>query len=198
MQDICQKIKKDLKNILSEHRYNHTLGVVEASKKLCIKYDEDVEKAEIASLLHDIAKQLKKDEIEDMVKKYDIKFDHIEKTNHQLKHAKIAKYIAKDIYCIKDEDILNSIEFHTTGRDNMSKLEIIICLSDYIEINRDFPGVDEIRRLSNISLELALYHALNQTIIHIASKNEVLHPDTLKARNYLLEKLGENIEKIRK
>lgn len=189
MKDICQIIQDDLKLILNEKRYNHTLGVVSSALKLSEMYKEDKQKAKIASLLHDVAKQMKEDEIKALVEKYNIEFDEIEKVNHQLKHAKLGAYIARYHYNIQDEDILNAIRFHTTGRENMSKLEIIICLSDYIEEGRSFDAVEKIRELSQTSLEKALYYALNNTAIYILQKNEILHPNTLKARNFLLEKL---------
>lgn len=181
-------IKKDLKTVLDKNRYEHTLGVVKSAIHLAKKYGEDVYKAEIASLLHDYAKQFDEDTKKKLKKKYNIKFDKVEKESQQLQHAIFSEVIAKHKYDIKDDDVLNAIRYHTTGREDMSKLEMIVCLADYIEEGRDFSGVDEIRRLSEISLEDALYFATNNTICHLCQKNVLVHNYTLKARNYFLEK----------
>lgn len=194
MESIFDRIKKDLKHLLSEKRYQHTLGVEKSAIMLSEKYGENIDKARISALLHDIAKQLSDDEIKEKIKKYNIVFDEIEQVSHQLLHAKIGRYIAQYEYNIEDEDILNAISYHTTGRADMSKLEMIICLADYIEENRKFEGVEKIRQLSYIDLYYALYYALNNTMIHLASENDLIHQDTLNARNFLLKNCKKHLE----
>lgn len=183
-----EKINEDLKKKLDEKRYRHTLGVVKSAQELCDLYDEDKQKATLAALLHDVAKQMKKDEVQHTIEKYDIKLDELEKNTNQLKHAKLGRYIAEFEYGIKDENILNAIDYHTTGRANMSKLEMIICLADYIDDTRTFETVDEIRRLSKLNLEYALYYAINGTLINLAQDNKQIHKNTIDCRNFLLEK----------
>ena len=182
------KINEDLKKILDEKRYRHTLGVVKSAQELCKLYGEDAQKATLAALLHDVAKQMKKDEVQQKIEKYDIKLDEVEKETNQLKHAKVGRYIAEFEYGIKDSDILNAIDYHTTGRANMSKLEMIICLADYIDDTRSFDTVDEIRRLSKLNLEYALYYAINGTLINLAQENKQIHKNIIDCRNFLLEK----------
>ena len=87
---------------------------------------------------------------------------------------------------IHDEDILNSIKYHTTGRKDMSILEKIIFLSDYIEPLRAFNGIDEVRRLSKVNLDVAVILCLENTIKYVISQKQLLHIDTIDARNYLL------------
>ena len=192
---LIDKINEDLKNMLDEKRYLHTLGVVNSAIQLCSIYNCDVEKAKIASLLHDIAKQMSEDKSSQLIDKYNIQLDELEKSKMQLLDSKLATAIAKYEYNIQDIDILNAVSYHTTGRDNMTKLEMIVCLADYIEENRTFKGVDKIRELSKINLEYALYYALNKTIIHLAENNEQIHLNSIKARNFLLEKSKNYIKK---
>lgn len=191
-----ERIKEDLKKILDEKRYRHTLGVVKSAQELCELYGEDRQKATLAALLHDVAKQLKKDEVQQKIEKYGIELDEVEKETNQLKHAKIGRYIAEFEYGIKDEDILNAIDYHTTGRANMSKLEMIICLADYIDDTRTFDTVDEIRRLSKLNLEYALYYAINGTLINLAQDNKQIHKNTIECRNFLLEKCKDCINTL--
>ena len=144
------------------------MGVVKSAQELCDLYDEDKQKATLAALLHDVAIQMKKDEVQHTIEKYDIKLDELEKNTNQLKHAKLGRYIAEFEYGIKDENILNAIDYHTTGRANMSKLEMIICLADYIDDTRTY--------------------AINGTLINLAQDNKQIHKNTIDCRNFLLEK----------
>lgn len=187
LETLSEIIKKDLQEVLDEKRYIHTLGVVKSAIELSKKYGVDEQKSELAALLHDYAKNFDSEKKQELKEKYNVKYDKVQEVSKQLQHAIFSEVIAKYKYNIKDEDVLNAIRFHTTGRNKMSKLEMVVCLADYIEENRDFPGVDEIRRLSKLSLEDALYYATNNTIIHLCEKNVLVHKDSLKARNYFLE-----------
>ena len=184
------KILNDLKNTVSEKRYTHILGVVKAAKLLSSIIGEPSNKAETAALFHDYAKSMNKKEMLEYAKLNSINFDYIESRNKELMHGRIARHVANTKYSINDEDILNAIEFHTTGRDQMSNLEILLCLADYIEENRTYPGVEEIRGLINVDYHLALYRAFSNTIIHLISENEIVHTRSLEARNYLLDILN--------
>lgn len=180
----------ELKNTLKPKRYKHVLGVIDAAKKLSLKWNVDQEKAEMAALFHDFSKNMG---FEDMIKyaaENEITFDKIESSNKELMHGKIARDVAYKKYFITDEDILNSIEYHTTGRRGMSKLEKLIFLADYIEPNRSFPGVDKLRDVSFENLDKALVDAIDGTIEHLIKLGEIIHPRTLEARNYLIEELS--------
>ncbi|CDI50238.1 metal dependent phosphohydrolase [Clostridium tetani 12124569] len=88
---------------------------------------------------------------------------------------------------IKDQDILNAIRYHTTGRENMTMLEKIIYLSDYIEPGRKYPGVEKVRELAFQDIDKALINSFNITIKYVIEKDQVLHLDTIKGRNFLLK-----------
>lgn len=182
-----RSIKEDLKKKLSEKRYRHTIGVVEAAIFLAEKYGVDEYSARLASLLHDYCKNMDRKEYRYYIDLYDIVFDDIAIESTELMHGKLARYIAKEEYGITDEDILNAIEYHTTGRKGMSILEKIVALADYIEEGRDFPGVEEIRDTANrVGLDEALLQALNGTLRHLIQQNHKIHPDTIEARNDLI------------
>ncbi|NLM04636.1 MAG: HD domain-containing protein [Clostridiales bacterium] len=183
---LIREIKTFLKEKISHKRYEHTMGVVKSAVNLAQKYDANVEDAKIAALLHDYAKDFSREELFSYAKKYDIVIDDIMKIAHELLHGKIAALIAEEKFNIKNKDILNAIEYHTTGRVNMSKLEKIIYLSDFIEEGRDYPGVDDLRKIANIDLDRAILQAFDNTIVYVLSIGKLLHPNTLNARNQIL------------
>ena len=103
-----------------------------------------------------------------------------------LMHGLAGSIIAKHIMGIEDEDVLNSISYHTTGRKNMTILEKIIYIADYIEPMRNFPGVDELRKIAYSNLDEALLLSFDNTIKYVITKGQLLHLDTIEARNYIL------------
>ena len=108
-------------------------------------------------------------------------------------HSFLGAIISEKKYGIEDEDILNAIRFHTTGRENMSDLEKIVFLADYIEPMRNFSGVDKARKLACEDLNKAMMYSLNNTILFLCNKDEYIALDTIKARNYILEIENEKI-----
>ena len=138
-------IRRRLKKKMDEDRFEHTIGVAYTSVCLAMRYGEDLHKAELAGLLHDCAKCIPNEEKLALCK--NIKLDKCKRNNipitkaqeqsPSLLHAKLGAFIAADHYRIKDQDILNAIENHTTGRPAMSLLEKIVFVADYIEPRRN-------------------------------------------------------------
>lgn len=182
-------IEEKLKGIINPKRYRHTLGVVKASMYLAEKYDEDILFAQIAALLHDYAKDFTQQQLNHYIQQHDIAIDHIMLKTPELLHGKVAASIAKIEFNIENQDILNAIEYHTTGREGMSKLEKIIYLADFIEENRAYPGVEELRQMADQDLDSAVLKALENTIRYVLSIEKLLHPNTLLARNEILLKI---------
>lgn len=178
---------KEILNILlsdiGESRFKHTLRVVEESKKLALIHDVDISKAEIAALFHDCAKYRDKKKLLKMANDFDIILNDIMKNNHELIHAPLGAKIAKYKYGIVDKDILNSIKYHTTGRKDMTSLEKIIYIADYIEPNRKFCGVEKVRELAYINLDKSVLEAMDQSIIYLIKNNIIVSRDTIEARN---------------
>lgn len=183
-------INKKLKEMLKEGRLNHSLNVANCAKKLCEIYDCDEEKAFIAGMVHDCAKCLTEKEIEDYVEKYEIYLDPLEENNVALSHSIIGAYIAKYEFGIEDEDIINSIKYHTTGREEMSMLEKVIYIADLVEEGRSFPAADELRTLAyKGELDKALLTSFNNTLLYVIDNKELIHPRTVNARNYIMQEI---------
>lgn len=180
-----EEAKKYLKENLTEKRYNHSLGAMKAAKKLAKAYGEDENEAEFAGLIHDIAKELSKDEIEIALKKYEITPDEIEKEQISLLHSKLGSAIAKEKFNV-NKRIQEAIEYHTTGNKNMDTFAKIIYLADKIEENRDYPEVEDLRKLAKEDLDRAILFILDSTIQKSVKKGRLIHPDTTDLRNYLL------------
>lgn len=176
-------INRQLHTVLTPKRFRHTQGVAEEAAKLAAKYGADEKKAYIAGLLHDCAKCIPTDEKLKMCKKYKVELDDILKKQPDLTHSFLGAKLAKKIYGIKDKDILNAIAYHTTGRANMSLLEKIVYIADYIEPNRRFfEGLDKVRKLAYEDIDLTMVEILKNTISY--NKNKVIHPLSLDALTF--------------
>ncbi len=180
------KIIEYLKKNLNKQRFEHSLRVRDTSIELAKHYGADIYKAKLAGLVHDCAKNMKDEEIINIIEKYGYNIQGIYKRTPNLMHGLAGALIAKHTMGIDDEDLLNAISYHTTGRNNMSILEKIIYIADYIEPMRNFPGVDELRELSSSNLDEALLLSFDNTIKYVITKGQLLHLDTIEARNCIL------------
>lgn len=186
---LIEQIKIDLQMVLKKKRYQHTLGVVKSALHLAQCYGADKDQAELAALLHDYCKNMSVEQYQEYIQRYHISFDEIAKDNPELMHGRIARYIAFDQYGIREADVLNAIEFHTTGRKQMSLLEMIVALADYIEEGRDFPGVEEIRKLAQEDIRKALLKGIDGTLKQLIDSGSMIHRDTIEARNDLIRQI---------
>ena len=181
-----EQMLSQLKNILTEHRYLHSLGVIETAIKMADIFGVDMEKAETAALLHDCAKQIPHETQLLMCREYNIPLDEIKEKQLGLLHAELGAYLAERDYGIKDEEVLDAIRYHTLGRENMTNLEKILYLADIIEPNRkDFAGLSELRELCFTDLDKALARGFALSISHINRMGNILHPQTIDAEKYI-------------
>ena len=169
-------IKADLKEKLPKKRYEHTLGVAYTAASLAMCYGEDILKAELAGILHDVAKAKKSFELKDDMKGYIDPYTDgdyvalIADKAPQILHAIYAPYLAKIDYKIEDKDILSAIRWHTTGKKDMTMLEKIVFVADYIEPNRKkLPDLDRIRTLSFHNISEAVKVIAKSTIEYLGS-----------------------------
>ena len=183
------EIYKALKEKISEKRFKHVMGVVETATMLANLYNEDVEKAKLASILHDNARECTQDEMERLYSYYGYNVEINFQKEPALLHSKVGAILARTTYGIEDIEILNAIKYHTTGRRNMTMLEKIIFIADYIEPSRDFEGVEAVRKQAFRDIDLAVYEALENTMKHLLEKKSFIDMDTLDARNDLLLKI---------
>ena len=189
-----KQIEKLLKEMLPERRLNHSLSVSKCAVKLSEIYKCDKEKAKIAGLVHDCAKYFTNEQIEDCVKNFNIQLDALEENNIALSHSIVGSYVAREVFDIDDEEILNAVKYHTTGKENMSLLEKIIYMADLVEEGRKFPKVEELRELTfNGKLDEALLLSFNNTIKFVIDNEQLIHPRTVSARNYILNKINSTI-----
>ena len=189
-----KQIEKLLKEMLPQKRLKHSLSVSECAIKLSEIYNCDKEKAKTAGLVHDCAKYFTNKEIEDYVNKFNIELGPLEENNIALSHSIVGSYVAREVFNIKDEEILNAIKYHTTGKENMSLLEKIIYMADLVEEGRNFPKVEELRKLVfSGKLNEALLLSFDNTIKFVIDNKQLIHPRTVSARNYILRQINSTI-----
>ena len=165
-----EQLRESMKMVLKETRYQHVLGVEEVSVDLAVIHGCDPRKAAIAGILHDCAKSLSDEELLSECMKYNLPISEGERKSVYLLHAKVGAAYAKDKYGVEDDDILNAITYHTTGRQGMSLLEKIVFTADYIEPNRKpLPRIEEIRKAAYDYLDLAVYLILENTLDYLKS-----------------------------
>ena len=183
-----EKTRESILSRLSGYRYTHTLGCERAARQLAFRFGYDPERAGFAALLHDITKRLSKEEQLQLCEKYDIIPCDIEMREWKMLHGRTAAAIAAAEYGA-DSEICEAIAFHTTGRAEMTLLDKIIYLADYIEDTRDFDGVERARELARDSLERALLYCFDSSMADLIARNKLIHADTVAARNWILDQL---------
>jgi len=179
-------IEKKLKGMLSPNRWEHSVNVKNEAVKLAIKLGVDVHKAAVAGILHDCARDMSYQQLLNKAEEFDIIIDNATLHSPSIIHALIGPEIARREFGVSDEDVLNAMRYHTTGRGNMSLLEKIVFIADAVEPSRNYPGVKRIREVLIKSLDDAVLAALENTINHLVSKRQLIHVNTLRARNHLL------------
>ncbi len=187
---ICEdKIVEYLQRTLSKKRYEHSINVAKKAVELARIYGSDIDKARIAGLVHDCAKELTSEVLLDFVRLEGNEPDPVSLVQKELLHGPAAVYLCKNKFYIQDKEILSAVQFHTTGKENMSILDKIIYISDFIEVGREFPAVNGLRDLAIININGALLKLFDATIIYVIQKQKMVHPDTINARNCLIRNL---------
>ncbi|UNK20006.1 bis(5'-nucleosyl)-tetraphosphatase (symmetrical) YqeK [Paenibacillus sp. N3/727] len=176
---------------MPEKRWIHTKGVMETAVKLAGQYGANPEKADLAAILHDVAKYWPVLKLKEVLVDNGLN-DELLQHDKQLWHAEVGAFVAERDYGITDREVLDAIRYHTSGRAQMTLLEKVVCLADYMEPGRDFPGVNNIRELANHSLEEALAAGFDSTISLLVSRKQIIYPLTVLARNDLIKQLEAN------
>ena len=180
------EIEDYLKKKLKPSRFEHSLGVRDSAEALASKYGGNVNKARIAGLIHDCGKNLSDAAILSLLKDNNYKITDIIYASPQLMHGLAGAIISKEIFKVKDKEILNAVTYHTIGRKKMTLLDKIIYLADFIEPGRLFPEVENLRKATDINIETALLLAFDTTINFVIEKGEIIHSNTIDARNELI------------
>ncbi|MFD1850214.1 bis(5'-nucleosyl)-tetraphosphatase (symmetrical) YqeK [Oceanobacillus bengalensis] len=175
---------------LKKKRFEHTLRVADTAEQLAGIYNESKEKATLAAIFHDYCKYRPLEEMKRCIVSTRTLPKDLLDFHHELWHGPVGSVLVEKEYGIVDRDIRSAIYYHTTGRANMSKLEMIIFLADYIEPGRDFPGVHAVRELAREDLLGACLLASKNTINHLLSKGASIYPDTFHAYNDLTKRVN--------
>jgi predicted HD superfamily hydrolase involved in NAD metabolism len=185
---MIEEIRKKLAKTLSAKRLKHSVGVSTTAVRLAGMYGADPEKACLAGLVHDCAREMSNNILLQTAGAFGIVVTDVDKCEPVLLHAPVGAAIACRDYGVLDAEVLQAIVWHTTGGPVMSLLDKIIFLADFIEPGRSYPGVDRLRVLADYNLQDALLAAYDQTLEHLIAKRGLIHPATVAGRNALLTK----------
>ena len=179
-----------LRDRLSASRFTHTMGVAYTASALAMCHDCNMEKALIAGLLHDYAKCIPEEEQVRLCDQMGVKLSDTERQNPALVHGKLGAALVEQDFGVTDREILDAIRYHTTGRPDMSDLEALIFVADYIEPNRKaLPNLRELRQIAFYDLEDCIYQICDGILDYLKSQERVIDPMTKKTRNYYKELL---------
>ncbi len=184
-----ETITKKLAQRLSAKRYKHSMGVSETAVILAERFGADTNKAQTAGILHDCAREIPRNTLLQRAEAFGIVVDDVERQEPVLLHAPLGAEVARVEYGIDDIEICRAIVSHTVGGPEMTLLDKIIYLADFIEPGRSCPGVDKLRLLAEKDLEAALLAAYDQTLRYIVGEGGLIHPATVAGRNSLLIKM---------
>lgn len=180
-----KKIRKAMEKTLDPKRYEHTLGVEYTAAALAMCHDVSIKDAQLAGILHDCAKCMSDEKKLSLCEKHNISVNEAERKNPSLLHAKVGSFLAMEEYGVTDQDVIHAILNHTTGRPNMSPLEKIIFIADYIEPGRNKAArLDEIRKLAFVDLDRTLVYILKDTLEYLGTVEEEIDPMTQKTYDF--------------
>lgn len=179
-----------IKSRLSDYRFYHSVCVSESAKALAKKYGADENKAELAGILHDVMKEASAEEQLDVIEKAGWSLAPYEKNQPKFFHQLSGAAYIKSVLKIDDEEIINAVRYHTTGRAGMSLMEEIIYLADFISADRNYKDVDVMRKMTEKSKEDGMIYAMGYTINRVVKNQNFLHPETVNAYNYMINKFS--------
>ncbi len=176
-----------LKNNLTEKRFAHTMGVAETAQSLAEMWGADSYLAFLAGLVHDCAKEEPYDKTVEKLEESGYNFDNTEKNSTALLHAPYGAILANEIFGIENTDVLNAVKYHTVGRPNMTLLEKIIYVADFIEPTRNFKEAELLRNLAFEDLDRAVLREADMVIKWNTDRGKAIHPATIITRDYYLK-----------
>ena len=186
-----EALLEKMAELLPEKRLTHCLGVERAAIELAERFGVDGEKAGLAGLLHDYAKKLSDQEFLDLIDRYQLDPD-LKNWGNNVWHGMVGIYKIQEDLDLHDLEILRAIEIHTVGAGQMTDLDKVIYVADYIEHNRAFPGVDVAREIASLSLNKAVAYETARTMEHLAHQGFPIYPQTLETYNAFVHYLKED------
>jgi len=183
------QLENILKKYLSDKRIAHSRRVANLARDMAERCGIEWHKAYTAGLLHDIARDMEKEELVYIVKEHDLYHDPMELDMPILLHTHVGAWIVENELGIKDETILEAIRLHTLAAPQMDNLAKILYIADMLEPERNLPGADELLETAMDDLDKAMVHCLNSTLKYLIDNGMIIHPLSVEARNYFLKRL---------
>ena len=199
MQEEIESIQEKLQEKLSPKLFRHIVGVRYTAEALAMCHGVSMEQAGTAGVLHDCAKYMTGEKMAKKCQKYQMVISPSEEKNPMLLHAKLGAYLAEHKYGVTDPEVLSAIRWHTTGKEDMTVLEQIVFLADYMEPHRKMiPGLDQVRRMAFQDLEEAVYLTLRNTVSYLEEQAEKsgkrnFDPTTQAAYRYYAARRGMSV-----
>ena len=164
-------------------RFKHSKNVAKEAVRLARKYGADVKKAEIAGILHDATKETEGEEQMELIRRAGIELSELEQSSPKLWHAISGAAFVQVELGIDDQEIIDAIRYHTTGRAGMTLLDKVIFIADFISADRDFEGVDKLRKLAEKDLDEVVLEGMSFTMADLAQRKLTIAPDTFNGYN---------------
>ena len=177
---------------LEDKRYRHVLSVRDMAVKLAVRYGADLQKTNLAALLHDCARWMSTRQLFEAVADYEIQLDEIERISPSLLHALVGAELAIDIFSVGDEETLSAVRSHTKGSRSMTLVDKVLFVADFSEPNRTYPEAGAVRKIANKDLNQAVFEVARFKITNLLDKEVVIHPDTIATYNSALREINKS------
>lgn len=184
------------KSRLSERRYAHTLRVADTAERLAKLHNLDPKRTRLAALIHDAAREIKKNEYIPLAEEWGLPVGDFERENPKLLHAPVAAEMARRSLGVEDGEILDAVSEHTVGRSGMCDVSLVLYLADKIEPERDYPSVEKIRAVARDDLRSAVAEALRTAVAYSEMRGKAVHPASREALNWLEKAEGRPDERM--
>ena len=181
-----EQIDNKLKEMMTKTRYQHACRVSLLAQKIAEYYNLPIQKTMISALTHDCAKDYSLEELKNLVDKYNIKLNKVEKSIPKIWHAYVGAEMVKDIFMVDDWEILDAIRYHSTASSKLGLIGKIVYIADKIEPNRKLAKIRKLYEKVWEDIDLAMLELLNMELQYLICNKLIIHPDTLKARNKIL------------
>ncbi len=181
-----EQIDNKLKEMMTKTRYQHACRVSMLAQKIAEYYNLPIQKTMISALTHDCAKDYSLEELKNLVDKYNIKLNKVEKSIPKIWHAYVGAEMVKDIFMVDDWEILDAIRYHSTASSKLGLIGKIVYIADKIEPNRKLAKIGKLHEKVWEDIDLAMLELLNMELQYLICNKLIIHPDTLKARNKIL------------
>lgn len=179
-------LREKVRGMMTPQRWQHVEGVVETAKGLARRFGVDEERAALAALLHDAARDWPEPQLRRWAERAATPPDPVERTSPELLHGPVAAEWAGAELGVEDRAVLDAVRYHTTGRPGMTRLEMVLMVADYGEPGRSFPEAEAIRRAARTHLEEACLLSLDARLRYLLDGRLPIHPRTVETRNWLL------------